>query len=289
MTTDLAFAANHFCGCDSPPERARHVLFGAPFDGTASFRPGARFAPSAMRRDSWGLETYSPELDRDLEEAGVADLGDLEMPFGDAKRAIDTVERTFLHLISQKKIPLMIGGDHSLTTGAVRAALSQYPDLHLVHLDAHTDLRADYLGDPWSHASVIRRCHDLLGDKRIHSFGIRSGLKEEFLFAKEHLNFHPFTLLGSDKLSQLIEDAPVYVTIDLDVLDPSIMPGTGTPEAGGVTFKELLQALSDIATLHVIGSDIMELSPPLDMSGASTATACKLLREWLLMLDLKYN
>lgn len=283
---DIAFEKNVFCGCEHPINDARFVILGAPFDGTASFRPGARFAPSSMRRDSWGLESYSPQLDHDLEEAAVADAGDLEMPYGDAKAAIKIVKEAVSALLNEKKIPVMIGGDHSLTTGAVEAMLAHYPELHLIHFDAHTDLRPDYMGDPWSHASVMRRCYDLLGEWRIHSFGIRSGLKEEFLFAKKHLDFHPFHLEGVENLKALIGDAPVYVTIDLDVLDPSEMPGTGTPEAGGVRFQELLKALAHVSALKVIGTDMMELSPPLDLSGASTALACKLLREWLLLLDL---
>ena len=283
---DIAFEKNVFCGCEHPINDARFVILGAPFDGTASFRPGARFAPSLMRRDSWGLESYSPQLDHDLEEAAVADAGDLEMPYGDAKAAIKIVKEAVSALLNEKKIPVMIGGDHSLTTGAIEAALAHYPELHLIHFDAHTDLRPDYMGDPWSHASVMRRCYDLLGGGRIHSFGIRSGLKGEFLFAKEHLDFHPFHLEGVENLKALVGDAPVYVTIDLDVLDPSEMPGTGTPEAGGVSFQELLKALAHVSELKVIGTDMMELSPPLDLSGASTALACKLLREWLLLLDL---
>ncbi len=282
---DIAFEKNVFCGCEHPINDARFVILGAPFDGTASFRPGARFAPSSMRRDSWGLESYSPQLDQDLEEAAVADAGDLEMPYGDAKAAIKIVKEAVSALLNEKKIPVMIGGDHSLTTGAIEAALAHYPELHLIHFDAHTDLRPDYMGDPWSHASVMRRCYDLLGGGRIHSFG-SLWVKRGISFAKEHLDFHPFHLEGVENLKALIGDTPVYVTIDLDVLDPSEMPGTGTPEAGGVRFQELLKALAHVSALNVIGTDMMELSPPLDLSGASTALACKLLREWLLLLDL---
>ncbi|HPX93669.1 MAG TPA: agmatinase [Bacillota bacterium] len=285
MNESLAFEGRSFCGCDRPYEESQLVLFGAPYDSSTSFRPGARFGPSAMRRDSWGLETYSPALDRDLEESKVCDLGDLELPSGDAELALARVRALCRSIAGEEKIPVMIGGDHSLTFGAVGAASGCYPGLHLVQLDAHTDLRDHYLGSRWSHASVMRRCHELLGSGRIHSFGIRSGLREEFDYAREYGDLHPFSLEEIPSLFETVKDAPVYVTLDLDVLDPSFLPGTGTPEPGGATFSELLKALTLLADLNVVGTDLMELAPLLDPSGASTAVACKLLREWLLLLS----
>lgn len=281
----LAFEERTFCGMGGSYGESRWILFGAPYDGSASFRPGARFAPSCMRRDSWGLETYSPALDRDLEDTPICDLGDLSMPAGQASLALEQVEALCLSIFEAGKGPVMIGGDHSLTYAAVKAAAKTFPDLHLVQLDAHTDLRDHYQGDPWSHASVMRRCHDLLGPGRIHAFGIRSGLREEFLFAREHGDLHGFHLDEVGSLRETIGRAPVYVTLDLDVLDPSILPGTGTPEPGGVSFYELLKALTILSDLKVIGTDLMELAPTLDPSGVSTAVACKLLREWLILLS----
>lgn len=273
-----------FCGCETPYEASRVALFGAPYDGATSFRPGARFAPNAMRTDSWGLETYSPYQDRDLDDMAVADLGDLEMPAGHTELAQKRVERTVGELLDDGRLPVMIGGDHSLTLGAVRALHAVYPNLHIVHLDAHTDLRDDYLGDPRSHACVMRRCHDLLGDGRIHSFGVRSGTREEFAFAHRHLDFHAFTLAPLPAVVDDLGDVPLYVTIDLDVIDPSILPGTGTPEPGGVALADLWHALRAMGTCRIVGTDLMELAPPLDLSGASTAVACKVLREWLLVM-----
>lgn len=273
-----------FCGCDGPLDQSRLVIFGAPYDGSASFRPGARFGPSAMRQDSWGLESYSPYQDRDLTEVSVSDLGDLELGTGPAEAVLKRVEAISRVLIQSGKVPVMVGGDHSLTLGAFRAALEAFPDLHLIQLDAHTDLRSDYMGDPFSHASVIRRCHDLVGDGRIHSLGIRSGLKEEFDFAKKHLDFHPFLLDGAEGLARSLAGVPVYVTLDLDLLDPAVLPGTGTPEAGGPSYADLIRALSFLASLRVVATDLMELAPSLDPSGVSTAVACKVLREWLLMI-----
>lgn len=276
-----------FIGCDGTYEESRIVLFGAPFDSTTSFRPGARFGSSAMRHESFGLETYSPYQDKDLTDYEIFDSGDLELCFGSAEKALSDIENRAMQILSDGKFPLLLGGEHLVTMGSVRAVLKHHPDLHIIHFDAHADLRNDYLGAELSHACVIRRCHDLLGDNRIHQFCIRSGDREEFRFAKEHTDFHPFTFDGLEELvNRLAQDkVPVYLTIDLDCLDPSLFPGTGTPEAGGVTFLQLLNALSLVCRTNVVAADVNELAPMLDTSGVSTATACKVLRELLLALQ----
>lgn len=279
-----------FIGCDAEYDDARIVLYGAPFDSTTSFRPGARFGPSAMRHESFGIETYSPYQDRDLEDISVFDSGDLELCFGDASRAIDDLEARAEQIISDGKLPFLLGGEHLVTLAPVRALAKRYPDMHIIHFDAHADLRDDYLGAKLSHACVMRRCHELLGDGRIHQFGIRSGERGEFGFAKLHTDMHPLSLAGLDETVKKLRaaSAPVYLTIDLDVLDPSGFPGTGTPEAGGVGFTELLLALLPICReLRLIGADMVELAPMLDPSGVSTAAACKLLRELLLAIRTK--
>ena len=273
-----------FFGTESSYDNSKIVLFGAPFDSTTSFRPGTRFASRAMRSDSFGLESYSPYQDKDLEEISFFDGGDLELPFGSVEKALEMIEECTQRILVDKKIPLMIGGEHLVTLGAIRAAHQKYPDLHIIHFDAHTDLRDDYLGAKLSHATVIRRSWDILGDNKIYQFGIRSGEKKEFLWAKEHTNLTKFDFNGlKDCLSEL-KGKPIYFTLDLDVLDPSEFPGTGTPEAGGVSFKELLEAIIDVCSLNIVACDINELSPPLDSTGASTALACKILRELLLAL-----
>ena len=275
-----------FIGCDAAFADARLVLFGAPFDSTASFRPGARFGSSAMRHESFGIETYSPYQDRDLTDCAIFDSGDLELCFGSAEAALADVEARAQEILKADKMPILLGGEHLVTLGAVRAAAKKYPDLHIIHFDAHADLRDDYLGAKLSHACVIRRCHDILGDGRIHQFCIRSGDREEFRFARQHTELHPFSFEGLDTVcARLIaENAPVYLTIDLDCLDPACFPGTGTPEAGGVTFPQLLTAILQVAQLNVVAADLNELAPMLDPSGASTAMACKVLRELLLAL-----
>ena len=275
-----------FIGCDAAYEEAKIVLFGAPFDSTTSFRPGARFGPAAIRHESFGLETYSPYQDKDLTDHRVFDGGDLELCFGSAESALADIEKTTEEILSDGKLPLLLGGEHLVTLGSLRAVAKRYPGLHVIHFDAHADLRDDYLGARLSHACVIRRAHDLLGDGRIHQFCIRSGEREEFRFAKAHTDFHPFSFDGLARTAAALREAeaPVYLTIDLDCLDPSIFPGTGTPEAGGVSFGDLLNAILTLRGLRVVAADVNELAPMLDASGASTAVACKVVRELLLAL-----
>ena len=279
---------NQFIGCDKPFDDAKVVLFGAPYDSTTSFRPGTRFGPAAMRAESFGIETYSMLQDRDLaEDASVFDSGDLELPFGAPDAALDMIESRASEILDAGKIPFLLGGEHLVTLGSVRAVAKRYPDLHIVHFDAHADLREDYLGVKLSHACVLRRCHDILGDGRIFQFGIRSGTRDERQFMKDG---HVTTELFSDStLPEVIKkiglNAPVYLTIDLDVIDPSEFPGTGTQEAGGFKFLQLLGDLRQICeNLNVVALDNVELSPALDPTGRSTALACKLLREELLFL-----
>ena len=276
----------NFIGADKSFADARVVLFGAPFDSTTSFRPGARFGSAAVRGESFGIETYSPYQDRDLEsDAAVHDAGDLELPFGSPERALGMVEAKAAEILVAGKKPFLLGGEHLVTLGAVRAAAKRFPDLRIIHFDAHADLREDYLGNPLSHACVMRRCHDILGDGRIWQFGIRSGTRDEFEFMKAgHVVTEPFTAKTLPQLS-LPEGTPVYLTVDMDVLDPSEFPGTGTQEAGGLRFAELLGSVVDILSrFNVVAVDNVELSPHLDPTGRSTALACKFLREELLAL-----
>lgn len=274
-----------FIGCDNEYHESDLVIFGAPFDSTTSFRPGTRFASKTMRSDSFGIETYSPYQNKDLEDYCIFDGGDLELSFGNTSKALEQIEKFTDQLLADKKTPGMIGGEHLVTLGAVRAAVKKYPDLRIIQFDAHEDLRDDYLGEKLSHATVMRRCHDLVGDGRIFQFGIRSGDKSEFTWAKDHVITNKYNFEGLEEIVRKLEGKPVYFTIDLDVLDSSVFPGTGTPEAGGVTFKELLNAILMVSKLHIVGFDINELSPVYDQSGMSTAVACKTLRELLLAIS----
>lgn len=275
-----------FIGCDADYDQAKLVIYGAPYDSTTSFRPGARFGPAAVRHESFGLETYSPYQDRDLTDCQVFDSGDLELSFGSPRAPLDDIRARAEKILADGKFPLLVGGEHLVTLGAVEAMFARHPDLEIIHFDAHADLRQDYLGVTLSHACVLRRCHDLVGDGKIHQFCIRSGDREEFRFARQHTDLHPFDFEGLEELTDRLAKAgtPVYFTIDLDCLDPSVFPGTGTPEAGGVTFPQLLNAIRLVSRTHLVGADVNELAPMLDQSGASTATACKVVRELILAL-----
>lgn len=271
-----------FIACDSDYEAAKAVIFGAPFDGTTSYRPGTRFSSKAIRSESYGIETYSPYQDKDLEDIAVFDGGELDFPFGNTQRVLQMIEEYTADILKDGKLPVMIGGEHLVTLGAIRAAAKKYPDLNIIHFDAHADLRQEYLGEELSHACVLRRCHDILGDGRIFQFGIRSGDREEFRFAANHTYMNKFNLDTLDEICDKLKDKPVYFTIDLDVLDSSVFPGTGTPEAGGICFSELIRGIIKVGKTNVVAADINELSPPYDPSGVSTAAACKTLRELLL-------
>ncbi len=277
-----------YLGCDAEYNDSEICVFGAPFDSTTSFRPGTRFASQTMRPESWGLETYSPYQDRNLTDKSIFDCGDLELSLGDTNKTLSQIENYTAKILADGKIPVMIGGEHLVTLGSVRAAYDKYgDDLRIIHFDAHTDLRDELLGVKLSHATVIRRCTELIGDKKIHQFGIRSGEKHEFVWGKKHNHMHMFNLDGlKDTIKQLKESGkPVYFTLDLDILDPSVFPGTGTPEPGGISYLELQEAVIAIGeNLNIICADIVELCPHYDQSGTSTAIACKILRELLLAI-----
>lgn len=274
-----------FIGCDADYKTADTVLFGAPYDCTTSFRPGTRFASAAMRRESYGLELYSPYQGKELTDRRIFDSGDIELPFGAPEPALKMIEKRAAAVLKDGKRPFMLGGEHLVTLGAVRAAVKKFPDLHILHFDAHADLRDDYLGQKLSHACVLRRCHELVGDGKIYQFGIRSGDKSEFVWGKEHVFTRLFDFEGLQNAFETLAGVPVYLTVDLDVLDPSVFPGTGTPEPGGVSFDALRKAVTDACrTLNVVAADVNELSPHYDSSGASTAVACKIVREMLIAL-----
>lgn len=275
-----------FIACDSDYNASDIIIFGAPFDSTTSFRPGTRFGPSAIRSESFGIETYSPYQDKDMEDYSYMDSGDIELCIGDTNKVLSQIEDRAKIILSDGKLPFMIGGEHLVTLGAFKAAAERYPDIEIIHFDAHADLRDDYLGVQLSHACVLHRCWDIIGDGKIHQFGIRSGERAEFAFAKEHTDMHPFNLGDLSRIVDSLGNKPVYFTLDLDVLDPSIFPGTGTPEAGGVMFEELRQAVTLVCSkLNVVACDVNELSPHYDHSGVSTAVACKVIREMLLALS----
>lgn len=275
-----------FQSCKSEYDDASVVIYSCPMDATTSYRPGTRFAGNAIRVDSFGIEWYSPYREMSLRDYPTCDIGDLDLPIGAVEDALDVIYDTTKQILKDNKKPMMIGGEHLVTLPVVKAVAEKYPDLHMIHLDAHTDLRDEFFGRKLSHATVLRRCFDVLGPGRIYQFGIRSGDKHEFDWAASGNTFlRKFDFEGLAETIQKLKDKPVYITIDLDVLDPGVFPGTGTPEPGGMQYKDLLKAFDLFEGLnHIVGADFVELNPYLDPSGASTAVAVKTLREMVLIL-----
>lgn len=275
-----------FQSCQSEYDEADVVIYSCPMDSTTSYRPGTRFAGNAIRVDSIGIEWYSPYRNMDLKDYKTADIGDLDLPIGDVEKALGNIYQTTKQILKDGKKPMMIGGEHLVTLPVFQAVVEKHPEVHMIHIDAHTDLRDEFFGRKLSHATVIRRCFDIVGPNRINQFGIRSGDKHEFEWAKAgNTNLRKFDLVGLEETVERLKDKPVYITIDLDVLDPGVFPGTGTPEPGGIQYKELLAAFDLFERLnHIVGADFVELSPYLDPSGASTAVAVKTLREMVLLL-----
>ncbi|MGM0576414.1 MAG: agmatinase [Myxococcota bacterium] len=284
-TFTLDDAGRRFLGAAPEAAEGEVALLGVPYDGTTSFRPGARFGPGALREASDVLETYSPVLDRDLEDRRYADLGDLEVPFGAPDPVVDMVEAAARDLLGRGIRPVLLGGEHSPTTGAIRAAAAHHPDLVVVQLDAHADLRESYLGSPHNHACTMRRCLEIVGSGRLIQVGIRSGTRAEFTEMREAgrlVDPEP------EALARALEPhrgSPVYLTLDLDVFDPGVMGGTGTPEPGGLLWSHFAALLPALTECRLVAADVMELAPALDPTGASSVLAAKVTREVMLLLQ----
>ena len=255
------------------------VMLGLPFDGTVSYRSGSRFAPEQIRLASWGLEEYSPVFDRELADVNFHDVGDLEFPLGNTYKSLEQIQRNVEGIYKDGKRVFGIGGEHLVTLPEIQAVSKYVDNLAVVHFDAHTDLREEYLGEEMSHSAVIRHISKIAGADNIKQIGIRSGMKEEWEFMKKHNTLcHKFSDLDC------LKGKNIFVTVDLDCLDTSIMPGTGTPEAGGMTFKELNEWFYYLKDFNIIGADVVELAPDYDSSGASTAVATKVIRELLMAM-----
>jgi agmatinase len=286
MRFDEAYSGNVFIKSHPSYEESSVVLYGMPMDWTVSYRPGSRFGPARIREVSIGLEEYSAYLDRELEEVKFFDAGDIPLPFGNPQRSIDMIEDYIDQLLSDGKIPFGMGGEHLVSWPVMKAVAKKNPDLAIIHMDAHTDLREEYEGEPLSHSTPIRKIAEHIGPENVYSFGIRSGMKEEFQWAKENgMHISKFEVLEPLKeILPKLEGRPVYVTIDIDVLDPSHAPGTGTVDCGGITSKELLASIHAIAHsgVNVVGADLVEVAPIYDPSEQTANTASKLIREMLL-------
>lgn len=286
MRFDEAYSGNVFIKSHPNFEDSQVVLYGMPMDWTVSYRPGSRFGPARIREVSIGLEEYSFYLDRELEEVKYFDAGDIPLPFGNAQRSLDIIEEFVDQILEAGKFPLGMGGEHLVSWPVMKAMYKKYPDLAIIHFDAHTDLREEYEGEPLSHSTPIRKIAEHIGPKNVYSFGIRSGMKEELQWAKENgMHISKFEVLEPLKeILPTLAGRPVYVTIDIDVLDPAHAPGTGTVDAGGITSKELLASIHAIARseVNVVGGDLVEVAPIYDPSEQTANTASKLIREMIL-------
>ncbi|WP_017756649.1 agmatinase [Calidifontibacillus oryziterrae] len=286
MRFDEAYSGNVFIKSHPNFEESEAVLYGMPMDWTVSYRPGSRFGPARIREVSIGLEEYSAYLDRELEEVKYFDAGDIPLPFGNPQRSIEMIEEFVDRILTADKFPLGMGGEHLVTWPVIKAMYKKYPDLAILHMDAHTDLREHYEGEPLSHSTPIRKAAELIGPKNVYSFGIRSGMKEEFQWAQDvGMYIAKFEVLEPLKeILPKLSGRPVYVTIDIDVLDPAFAPGTGTVDAGGITSRELLASIHEIAKsdVKVVGADLVEVAPIYDPSEQTANTASKMLREMIL-------
>ncbi|MGB7575617.1 MAG: agmatinase [Thermodesulfobacteriota bacterium] len=283
----LPFVETNYISASASFEKSNGVILGCPYDGSASFRPGARFGPSAIRRASWGIETFSPYFQRDLSQCSIHDMGDLELPLGEKKISLGLIRNGLGKILSEKKTPILLGGDHLITLPIIEEILTVYPRLHLLQIDAHTDLREDYLGEPLSHSTVMRKVVDHLGEGRLFQVGIRSGTEEEFKLARKMKSIVSLEPGSLSSMTKRLRNQPVYITLDLDVIDPSLIPGVGTPEPGGLTFQEFILLLKKLQTLHVVGFDIVELTPDYDPTQVSSVTASVILREMILAFCLE--
>lgn len=286
MLNDLIKRGKNYEGCTATFEEAKIILYGAGFDGTSSFRPGSRFAPLAIRSETYfAQEDYSPYFDRDLTQHAVHDLGDVDVVFGNTIKTMERIETVSENLVSYNKKPVCLGGEHLVSLPAIKPLIKKYPNLHIIQMDAHLDLMDELFGNKYSHGSVMRRIHDILGDSgQIFQVGIRSGSKVEYEFARQNTRLFEFNTLEFLKNIHELNNKPIYLTLDLDLFDPSLISGTGTPEAGGIFFQEYIDVLKKLDKLNIVGADVVELSPQIDPTHVSSIVASKILRELLLII-----
>jgi agmatinase len=272
-----------FMGATENYEEADIALVGIPMDFTVSFRPGTRMGPQQIRTVSYGIEEYSVYLDKDLADKSYFDLGDMNLPFGNVEGSLTVIENVTRRMLADKKFPILLGGEHLVTYPIIRAFKEQYQDLVVIHFDAHADLGLDYAGEPNSHATVMRKVAQMIEPKNLYQFGIRSGTSDEFQYAKENTNMFIDRVI--EPLKQVIPtlgQRPVYVSLDIDVVDPAYAPGTGTPEAGGCSSREIIEAIHELGAANIVGFDLVEVSPATDQSERTSLLAAKIIREAIL-------
>jgi len=266
-------------------DSSRIIIIGAPMDFTVSFRPGTRFGPKKIREASYGLESYSVYADDSLDDKSFFDAGDVDIPFGNVEKSLKIIEDITEQCLMDNKIPLFLGGEHLVSYPIVKKVAEKYPDLTVLHFDAHADLRDSFFGEKLSHATVLRRISEYVKDKHIYHFGIRSGVKEEFIYAEEHTHMFPIEVKAPFlRVLKDLKGRPVYITLDIDVVDPAFAPGTGTPEPGGCSSREILEVAGYFKELDIVGFDLVEVSPANDLSERTSLLAAKILRELIIGL-----
>lgn len=273
---DIRFMGNcsNYAICD-------FVILGVPMDFTCSYRPGTRLGPRKIREVSIGIEEFSFYSEKDLNDFNYYDAGDIDLPFGNVEKSLGLVSEAVNEILNDGKFPITLGGEHLISLPVIKNIYKKYGDeLIIIQLDAHADLREDYLGEKNSHASVIKRVCEFVKPHNIYQLGIRSGTREELEYAKNNTNLYCFNFIK--KLENIIEkigNRPVYITLDIDVVDPAYANGTGTPEPGGCTSIEIIDTIIRLMNLNVIGFDLVEVSPLFDTSDRTALLAAKVLRE----------
>ncbi len=260
------------------------ALLGVPYDGTSSFRPGSRFAPDAIREASYGIESYSPYQNKDLRDKKICDLNNIPLSFGDKNLNFKIIESFVQKIVYKGKKLISIGGEHLISYPIIKCFAKKYKNLSVVHIDAHSDLVDSYRGEKFSHATVMKRVGEIVGFENLYQLGIRSLNKTDLLLPYRDTHLHLFDLSKTNEYIKSIKNNPIYISLDLDILDPSILPGTGTPEPGGVNYKELLNCILLFKDLNIVGADVVELSPHYDASGTSSIVAASILRELILII-----
>ena len=272
---------NYFADAESNYDDAEFVIFGVPYDKTSSFRSGATKGPSKIREASWNFETFNIRTGVDFIDIKVHDYGDLDVKDLSPQKMVEKIKDFTQKIISDQKIPIAIGGEHSITPGIIYA----FPkDIAVLSLDAHFDFRNEYEDEKYNHACVTRRIIDHVKIENIGVLGVRSGEKEEFEEAKKlglfFIDSFKIKENGLDsalaKTKKHFGNKKLYLTLDIDVVDPGFAPGTGTPEPFGITSFELLKII-DFFSPQIIGFDVVETNPDFD-NGETAALSAKIVK-----------
>ncbi len=273
-----------FCDSSDSYEDAKYVIFGVPFDATVSYRSGTKFAPNEIRKASYNMESYSIFRGVDLKDSGIFDMGDIE-EYHDPEDMLEEVYSVVDGIVSDHKFPIMLGGEHSISAGAIRRIKSR-----VVFIDAHTDFRDSYMGAKNSHACVARRATEIVGKENVVSVGIRSVSMEEIRDGPQKY-FTSFEVNSdSSKLKTFLNEfgkSPIYFSIDFDGFDPAYAPGVGTPEPFGLNPMVVMDILDSVGD-KLVGLDLNEITPTFD-NGNTSMLAARIIQEVVSYLELPRN